>query len=167
MYLALQGLYRPRWTDLIHAEWMRSVRRDYPDITAEHVERIRDLMNAHVADCLVEGFETLVSTVNLPDADDRHVLAAAIRSGAEVIVTANLADFPDVELARHGVAAEHPDQFVMGLIADSPLGVFEAARQHRRSLKNPPLSVDAYLAALRRQSLIETVATLSRHSELL
>lgn len=60
MYLALTGLIRARWTDAIHEEWMRNVVRDYPDITREKAERVRDLMNAHVRDCLVTGYEDLI-----------------------------------------------------------------------------------------------------------
>jgi hypothetical protein len=58
MYLALTGLFRARWTDAIHEEWMRNVRADYPDITCQQAERIRDLMNAHVRDCLVTATRT-------------------------------------------------------------------------------------------------------------
>src|SRR5689334_18975619 len=99
MYLALTDLFRAKWTDAIHEEWMRNVRKDYPDITQAQTERIRDLMNGHVRDCLVTGYEDLIETLDLPDPDDRHVLAAAIRAGADVIVTTNLADFPKEALA--------------------------------------------------------------------
>jgi predicted nucleic acid-binding protein len=44
-------------------------------------------MNAAVRDCLVTGYEPLIGAVELPDPDDRHVLAAAIRARAQVIVT--------------------------------------------------------------------------------
>lgn len=60
MYLALTDLFKARWTDAIHEEWMRNVQRDYPDITRHQAERIRDLMNAHVHDCLVTGYEDLI-----------------------------------------------------------------------------------------------------------
>lgn len=50
-------------------------------------------MNAAVLDCLVAGYEPLIPSIILPDPDDRHVVAAAIRAGAQVIVTANLKDF--------------------------------------------------------------------------
>jgi PIN domain len=116
MYLAPTGLFRARWSAEIHAEWMRSVCRDYPDVTQAQVERIRDLMNDHVRDCLVTGYESLIPTLTLPDPDDRHVLAAAIHAGADVIVTANLADFPAAELSKYGVGARHPDDFISGLI---------------------------------------------------
>ena len=94
MYLAMTDLLRARWTDAIHEEWMRNVQNDYPDITRQKAERIRDLMNAHAHDCLVTGYEDLIEALVLPDPNDRHVLAAAIRAGADVIVTSNLADFP-------------------------------------------------------------------------
>jgi len=76
MRLALSDLYRARWTDMIHDEWTRNVLKDPPDLKAEDLERTRSLMNAHVRDSLVTGFEHLIPSVELPDADDRHVVAA-------------------------------------------------------------------------------------------
>ena len=116
MYLALTDLFRAWWTDAIHEEWMRGVVRDCPGVTREKAERVRDLMNAHVRDCLVTGYEDLIPALKLLDPDDRHVLAAAIRAGAGVIVTANLADFPPATLAQYGIEARHPDEFVMDLL---------------------------------------------------
>ena len=82
MYLAVTDLYHARWTNDIHEEWMRNVVKDHADIPREQVERIRDLMNVHVRDCLVSGYESLIGGLSLPDPDDRHVLAAAILCGA-------------------------------------------------------------------------------------
>ena len=135
MYLALTGIFRAKWTSAIHEEWMRSVCRDFPDITQSQVERIRDLMNAHVCDCLVEGYEVIIPQLTLPDPNDRHVLAAAIHAGATTIVTANLADFPATELSKYGIDAQHPDEFVIHLIDISQPTVCAAAKQHRLSLK--------------------------------
>jgi len=103
MYLALTDVFRAKWTDAIHEEWMRNVQRDYPDITRAQVERTRDLMNAHVRDCLVTGYEDLIKAISLPDPGHRHVVAAAIRAGADVIVTSNLNDFPKETLAKYGI----------------------------------------------------------------
>jgi hypothetical protein len=38
-----------------------------------------DLMNKNIRDCLVENYHDIIPTLNLPDENDRHVLAAAIR----------------------------------------------------------------------------------------
>jgi hypothetical protein len=77
MHLALTDLYRARWTNQIHEEWIRSVLINRPDLTRAQLERTRDLMNAHARDALIENFEDLIPSLSLPDPDDRHVLAAA------------------------------------------------------------------------------------------
>jgi hypothetical protein len=74
--------------------------------------RTRALTNAAVRDCLVTGYDDVIDSLTLPAADDRHVLAAAIRAGAEVIVTYNLKDFPAETLAKFGIEAQHPDDFL-------------------------------------------------------
>ena len=106
MRLALTDLFRARWTDEIHDEWIRNVLANRPDLKREQLERTRTLMNAHVRDCLVNGYEDLIEGLDLPDPDDRHVLAAAIRTRASVIVTFNLDDFPADYLAKYGVEAQ-------------------------------------------------------------
>lgn len=167
MYLALTDLFRARWTNDIHEEWMCSVRKDYPDITQGQVENIRDLMNEHVRDCLVTGYEFLIPTLTLPDPDDRHVLAAAIRAGADVIVTANLSDFPALELSEHGIEAQHPDEFIMHLLELAPQAVCAAAKHQRESLKNPPMTTAQYLLSLERQGLAQAVSVLRHHAQLI
>lgn len=167
MHLALTDLFRAKWTDAIHAEWMRNVRENYPEMTRAQVEHIRDLMNIHVRDCLVTGYESLIPTLQLPDPDDRHVLAAAIRAGADVIVTANLADFPTSELNKYGIEPQHPDEFIMHLLDLAPQVVCPAAKHQRESLKNPPLNVEDFLAALERQGLPQTVAILRQYATLI
>jgi len=67
MHLALSDLYRARWSDRIHDEWMRNVLASRPDLTQEQLNRTRRLMNAHVRDCLVAGFEYLIPAIELPD----------------------------------------------------------------------------------------------------
>ena len=99
MRVALEDLFRARWTDAIHEEWIRSAVAN-GEISRENAERVRGLMNRHVEDCLVTGYEDLIDGLTLPDPDDRHVLAAAIKAGADVIVTFNLRDFPAAELER-------------------------------------------------------------------
>lgn len=167
MHLALTDLFRAKWTEAIHDEWTRSVLRDRNDLTPEQLQRTRELMNAHVRDCLVIGYETLIPSLALPDSDDRHVLAAAIRSHADAIVTFNLTDFPDNALAAYGVEAIHPDDFVMYQLDLAPNIVCAAAKRQRESLKNPHKSVAEYLDSLERQGLPQTVSALRRYAALI
>ena len=92
--LATEGLVHARWSDRIHDEWTRNLLANRPDLTAARVRRTRDLMNQHVRDSLVTGYESLIAQLALPDPDDCHVLAAALRARATLIVTFNSADFP-------------------------------------------------------------------------
>ncbi len=160
MRLALTDLYRARWTDMIHDEWTRNLLAQRPELKAEDLARTRSLMNAHVRDSLVTGFKHLIPSIELPDLDDRHVVAAAIHGGASLIVTYNLKDFPAAQLARYHRAAQHPDDFIADLLDLHAARVCEAAAGQRRSLKNPPKSVDEYLDTLLKQKLTQTVAQL-------
>lgn len=167
MWLTLGGLFRARWSNMVHEEWMAAVQRAFSDVTREQLERTRDLMNLHAEDCLVTGFEELIEGLDLTDSNDRHVLAAAIRSGSDVIVTQNLKDFPQDKLEPYGIEAQHPDTFITHLFDLSPGAVVGAAQEHRASLANPPKSVDEYLDTLERQGLTQTVAELRGYTSVL
>jgi hypothetical protein len=119
-------------------------------------------MDKAAIDALVEGYEHLIPTLSLPDENDRHVLAAAIEGEAQVIVTMNLKDFPDEVLQRYEIEAQHPDEFILHLIDLAPDAVMDAAETHRQSLKNPPKSVEEFLASLEAQGLPQSVAALRR-----
>ena len=167
MHLALTGLYRAKWSDDIHEEWIRNVLIQRPDLTRAQLERTRDLMNAHAADCLVTNYQSLIAAVALPDLNDQHVLAAAIRSGADVIVTYNLKHFPASELNKYGIEAQLPDEFIAHLIDRAPHAVCAAAKRQRESLKNPPKSIAEFLDTLERLGLPQTVAGLRLFAEML
>lgn len=167
MRLALTDLYRAKWSAKVHEEWTGVVLRDRPDLRPEQLERTRRLMDAHVRDCLVEHFESLIDSLDLPDPNDRHVLAAAIRGRADVIVTRNLKDFPADKLEPYGIEAQHPDTFITHLIDLDPGAVVGAARGHRASLRNPPKDVEEYLSTLERQGLTQTAAALRGYASVL
>ena len=111
-------------------------------------------MCAAVLDCVVEGYEELEPAITLPDPDDRHVVAAAIRAGASVIVTFNLRDFPEDELARHGVVAMHPDLFALEVLARSTTAVLEVVSLQAADLKNPRHTALDVVGALERCGLV-------------
>ena len=118
--LAVSDLYRAKWSEAVHDEWTRALPRRRPDIPAARLNRTRRLMDAHVRDALVSGYEELIPAIQLPDPDDRHVVAAATRGDADVVITANLKDFPASVLAAHGLKVEHPDEFLVRLYQESP-----------------------------------------------
>ncbi|MGE0468162.1 MAG: PIN domain-containing protein [Nitrospira sp.] len=162
--LALTDLFRAKWSSHIHDEWIRAVLQDRPDLTAVQLRRTRDLMDLHARDCLVEDFEDLIPSLTLPDSNDRHVLAAAIRGRADVIVTYNLTDFPEKELQKYGITPQHPDEFLLHLFNLGPSLICAAASTHRARLKHPPKTTTEYLDTLERQSLTQFVAALRPHA---
>lgn len=161
MELGLAGLYQPKWSSIIEEEWQRNLKANRPDLDPANIDRTAILMNRALPDAMVTGFEQLVAGVDLPDADDRHVVAAAIRSNAELIVTFNLKDFPEHTLDDFGVEAMHPDEFITDLFDLNQAVVLSAVARQRRDMKRPPKTVDEYLDGLH-QVLPQTVKELSK-----
>lgn len=76
-------LVQAKWTDQIIDETLRALQKNRSDITEEKAGRLRELINGAVRDCLVTGYQPLIEALDLPDPDDRHVLAAAIKVNAQ------------------------------------------------------------------------------------
>lgn len=158
--VARTDLFKAKWSTDIHREWIEALLRNEPQRDRAALERTRELMNRAVRDCLVTGYEALIPSIVLPDVGDRHVLAAAIASNCDVIVTQNLKHFPAEVLAVHGIEAQHPDEFLSNHLSLAP-GIFgEAVRKVRARLKRPPYNVDDYLGILTQQGLVATAAEL-------
>lgn len=157
MHLAMTGLYRAKWTNAIHDEWITKLLKNRKDLTLTQLTRTRQLMDAHVLEALVEGFEHRIESLSLPDPDDRHVLAAAIESNSSLIVTWNTTDFPDSHLEQFGVTAVTPDEFILDQIELSSDMVVLAVRRHKESLRNPALTWIEYFEKLSEQRLLHTV----------
>lgn len=158
--IAQAGLVQAKWTDQILDEMFASLMRNRPDLDPDALARTRELMLRAVRDCLVRGHEPLIDAVTLPDPDDRHVLAAAIKARAQLIVTANLGDFPADALASWSVEAKHPDEFVLDQIDLDHQLVFGAVQRIADSWRQPPGTVDDVLTCLDRDGLVESVAAL-------
>lgn len=118
--VGLARLVQPKWTDRILDEVFHNLRANRPDLDPARLGRTRRLMNDAIRDVTVTGYEHLIDQLDLPDADDRHVVAAAIHAEAQVIVTRNLRDFPSERLKTWGVEAQHPDDFLTKLHQDRP-----------------------------------------------
>jgi predicted nucleic acid-binding protein len=156
----LPHLVQARWTEQILDEVIRALQKNRPDISDEKAHRLRELVNAAVRGCLVTGYEPLIPSLALPDPDDRHVLAAAIKSNAQVIVTRNLRHFPKDRLAPWGVKAKSPDDFVRDQIGIDAQAVWACVQQIVDSRTRHPVTIDDVLAELVRSGLVGTAAAL-------
>lgn len=160
--LGLTGLYEPKWTATIQDEWKRNLRTNRPDIAEDQLARTQTLMNKALPDAMVSGFEPLISGITLPDSNDCHVVAAAIRCKAEVIVTMNRKDFPRNLMAEFEIEALHPDEFIMDLFDLNQALVLKAVNAQRASFRQPAMGVTVYLDSLLRQGLPMTVSALDK-----
>lgn len=158
--LGQTGLYRARWTETILDEMLTALLRRQPDLDAARLARTRQLMCEAVPDCLVTGYESLVAGLDLPDPDDRHVLAAAVRCHAQVIVTDNVSDFPPERVRPYALEAQTPDEFVLHLVDLAPATVATVVQQQADALRNPPQTLADVLERLSRIGLARAVAAL-------
>jgi predicted nucleic acid-binding protein len=166
MRLANKDLFKAYWTDQIHDEWINALVREGKYIR-ESLERVRELMDRHVPDAKVTGYEKLIEGLELPDSNDRHVLAAAIKSKADAIVTFNLKDFPEEYLTSFHIEVIHPDDFIYYQIDMAPAACCSAFRDQRNALKKPKINVDDFLGHLQKQQLPQTVSLLRQYSQLI
>jgi len=155
-----EGEFRARYSAEILDEVFRNLKGDRPDLSPEALDRTRLRMEEAIPDVLVVGHMTLVESLVLPDPGDRHVLAAAIKAGAEVIVTRNQVDFPASALAEFDVEAQDPDVFVHHLVDLVPGMVCGAINRMSRRLQNPPRSPAEVVDTLERNGLVQTAASL-------
>ncbi|QNA86666.1 PIN domain-containing protein [Sphingomonas sp. So64.6b] len=160
---AVDGLVFARWTDEIHAEWIRNLVANSPTTSINRLEATRDRMKAVLPDADVAGYEALIPNLSLPDRDDRHVLAAAITGNAGVIVTWNLKDFPTSHTAQHGIACISPDDFLVSLHRTFPKLLVASVARARQNLRKTMPSVKEFIEALERQGLAAFATTLRRY----
>jgi predicted nucleic acid-binding protein len=139
---------------------MRNLLADRPDLNPANVERRRKQMDAAIDDCLIEGYEHLISGLSLPDQDDRHVLTATIHGNAQVILTFNQRHFPKMVLVSYGISAEHPDNFLSALMGRSAEGVISAIEEMKARKTRPSISWDELLRKIENQRLTKFAVAL-------
>jgi predicted nucleic acid-binding protein len=151
LFVAQTKLYWAKWSERVNDEWVDAVVRKAkrPSITRETLQATRDAMNAAIMDCLVENFEHLEAGLQLPDANDNHVLAAAIHGHASTIVTFNLKDFPAEYLSQFKIHAKHPDEFLVAAYHVSPDRFIEAVKPDFQHYWLPPLTFAEYSGSLK------------------
>lgn len=146
--VALAGMVQAKWTDQILDETFSNLTRNRPDLDPDVLGRTRTLMNDAIRDVLVTGYEPLIEAVELPDPDDRHVLAAAIKAKAQVIVTSNLRDFPEDTLATWDMEAKHPDDFLVDQFHIDGVRMHQIVQSVADAWRKPDASVTDVLDSL-------------------
>lgn len=141
---AAMGLYQMYWTDEILDEVCRNLVTD-EEMSLEQATRLRTEMITCFDEAMVIDFASLIPSMP-NDAKDRHVAAAAVRSGAQVIVTINLRDFAQLPA---GIEAKSPDEFLCDLFDLNPSGFVDLLRAQAAALKNPPISFGTLLNHLK------------------
>jgi predicted nucleic acid-binding protein len=146
--IAERTVYRPLWSSEILGELsraihtIRSVRGDAPQVTETYVRRLTMQMAVAFPDALVAGWERLVNTIDLPDPNDRHVVAAAVAGRADVIVTENRKHFPTEQLPSP-LFTQTTDTFLLDSFDLYPEPVMTAVRcvADRTGRYGPPRTV--------------------------
>ena len=158
--LAQRGLAQAKWTERILDEMLAAVMRNRPDLDSAKLNRTRELMIASIRDCMVNEYEPLIDSLKLPDPDDRHVLAAAMKARAHVIVTDNLRDFPAEDLSAWDIEPKSADEFIADQVGLDKDLVWRCVEDIAGSWRNPPASAADVLASLERCGLTQSVAAL-------
>jgi hypothetical protein len=147
-------LYTPKWSIHIFDEWIEVMRRK--EVPEEEIAKRVEKANKAFPDALVNNYEGLIKSLDLPDLKDRHVLAAAIKTNANIIVTNNLKDFPEEILDSFGLSAKSADDFLTDIIDLNPETAVEAFRRLVINRRNPDLDEYEVLNALRKNGLKQT-----------
>jgi predicted nucleic acid-binding protein len=156
--LAGMGEFQARYSDEILDEVFENLAANRPDLDELQLQRTRELMEWAIPDVIVTGHMTLVDSLQLPDPNDRHVLAARIRAGAQVIVTNDKKDFPTPALEPYGIEAQNADVFCHHL-ADLRADVLvDALHRMSKRLNNPPKTPHDILDTLQRNGLVQTAS---------
>lgn len=160
-WFAHYGMYTPKWSKHVFTEWELVMTRK--GISEEEAKRRTQRANMAFPDALVNNYEQLIKNLELPDPDDCHVLAAAIKVNANVIVTNNLKDFPE-DLDSFGLKAKSADDFLTDLIDLNQEEAIKAFKEMVLHKKNPELDEYQVLDRLRNCGLTDTANYL--HSQL-
>jgi hypothetical protein len=120
-------LYLPRWSAEIVDETTRTLRHNI-GMKGEDIDHLVAEMRKYFPEAWVEEYEPLIPSME-NNQKDRHVLAAAVLTGAQAIVTFNLKHFPQASLARWNVIAQHPQEFLIDQFHLDPSTVMEKLHQ--------------------------------------
>lgn len=153
-WFAHDDLYTPKWSKHIFDEWEDVMKRK--KVSEEEIKKRINWASLAFPDAMVENYEVLIEGLNLPDEKDRHVLAAAIKTNANVIVTNNLKDFPKQYLKTFGLSVKSADDFLTETIDLNPKVAIDSFRKLVMNRRNPNLDEYDVLNCFRRNGLNDT-----------
>lgn len=159
--------FRVRWSEKIMDETQRTIekllkRKDHPQ-PKEGAARQRKNMCVAFEEASVEGFELLEPALVSINEKDRHVLAAAIKTSASVIVTDNLSDFPRDYCATFDVEPLSADSFFADCISLSPSGTMATLRVMRVRLKNPEITPEKLITLCEGEAMTKTASLMHEY----
>lgn len=160
--LALQKLYLPKWSPGIQNEWVKTYFQKYPEADKAIPLLIVERMNTKFPDAEVVGYASDIEKYSLPDKNVRHVLAAAVKAEAVIILTFNLKGFPISDLSKFEINPLSPDDFCEQLIVQHPNKFSEAFLGHLNMYQNPRLSVHELLERYTNNGIPNTASRLRK-----
>ncbi|APY11114.1 nuclease [Seonamhaeicola sp. S2-3] len=161
-WFAYYDMFTPKWSEHIFDEWKDVMSRK--GVSEKEANRRVEKANTAFPDALVTNYSGLINNLELPDPKDRHVLAAAIKTNANIIVTNNIKDFPKDYLASFGLTAKTADDFLTDIIDLNPEQAVQAFKELVLHRRNPDLDEFQVLDILRNRGLKGTADFL--HSQL-
>ncbi|MHA6324558.1 PIN domain-containing protein [Roseivivax sp. CAU 1753] len=163
---AHEGLFRARFTEEIMAEWTENLLELKPHLEVSILSQV-EMIREKFDECFVTGHMPLVDALDMPDKDDRHVLAAAIRCSAQVIVTENKRDFPQALLEEYDIEVLGADEMLVNTYELFPVEAARALGKVRKRYTNPQMNVSEFLLDLTRAGLPKLAAIARRDVETL
>jgi predicted nucleic acid-binding protein len=154
LWFAHYDLYTPKWSITIFDEWKRVMLMK--GVSEEEATKRISKADDAFPDGLVKNYEALIAHLELPDENDKHVLAAAIKTNANVIVTNNVKDFPENYLQSFGLSRKTADDFLTDLIDLNPEQAIAAFKEMVLNKKNPKLDEFEVLGQLRKAGVTDT-----------
>lgn len=167
LWFADERLFRPGWSADVMREWRESLKRKRQDLTDDKLDVMQGVMAEQFPEAEIDGYDALISALQLPDENDRHVLAAAIVGKCHGIVTANLKDFPVGYVSSFNIEVIHPDDFIVNIIDLHPSRALAACKRHRAAMSKSAPTADEYLERFEACGLIQAHGRLLEHKELL
>jgi predicted nucleic acid-binding protein len=153
-WFAYHDLYTPKWSQHIFEEWKRVMMQK--GVSEDNANKRIAKANLAFPDALVQNYKSLIANLHLPDKDDRHVVAAAIKTNAHLIVTNNIKDFPNQYLQTFGLIAKTADDFLTDIIDLNQDTARNAFKEMVLNKKNPKQDEFEVLKLLRNAGLSDT-----------